>query len=60
MSFECDPRLIELERNDAARAALEEAANQLEMKAGNEVYRRAWRIGADYIRFIALKLPKKD
>jgi hypothetical protein len=43
-------RVIELERADAARKALEEAANELEMKHGAEQYQRAWRKAADFLR----------
>lgn len=43
-------RRIELERADAARKALEEAATALETKSGNELYRRAYRIAADFLR----------
>lgn len=48
-------RRIELERADAARGALEEAANMLETRGGNEVYRQAWRKAADLIRAIAYR-----
>lgn len=43
-------RMIELERADAARKALEEAANELEIKPGAEQYQRAWRKAADFLR----------
>lgn len=43
-------RVIELERADAARRALEEAANELETMAGAEQYQRAWRKAADFLR----------
>jgi hypothetical protein len=43
-------RVIELERADAARKALEEAANQLETMSGAEQYQRAWRKAADFLR----------
>lgn len=48
-------RWVKLERADAARRALEDAANQLEAMGGNELYRRAWRIAADFIRAIPYK-----
>ena len=43
-------RMIELERADAARKALEEAANTLEAWRGAEQYERAWRKAADFLR----------
>lgn len=43
-------RRVELERADAARLALEEAANALELKHGAEQYMRAWRKAADFLR----------
>ncbi len=43
-------RWIDLERADAARKAIEAAASELEKKGGNELYRRAWRIAANFIR----------
>lgn len=48
-------RRIELERSDAARRALEEAANALEILAGNELYQRAWRRAADFLRSFDFK-----
>ena len=48
-------RMVDLERADAARRALEDAANQLEAMGGNELYRRAWRIAADFLRTIPYK-----
>jgi hypothetical protein len=49
-------RVIELERADAARKALEEAANELETMAGAEQYQRAWRKAADFLRSFRPKL----
>lgn len=43
-------RVIELERADAARKALEEAANALELMSGAEQYERAWRKAAAFLR----------
>lgn len=43
-------RLIELERTDAARKALERAAEALEVRSGNDVYQRAWKAAARLIR----------
>lgn len=43
-------RLIELERDEAVRKALESAAKTLEDRAGNEVYQRAWKAAARVIR----------
>lgn len=51
----CDIRRIELERDDAARQALEEAANALELRGGNELYQRAWRKAADFLRTFDFK-----
>lgn len=48
-------RLIELEREDAARKALEDAANALELRGGNELYQRAWRRAADFLRTFDFK-----
>lgn len=45
-------RRIELERADAARKALEDAAVALERRGGNELYQRAWRIAADFLKSI--------
>lgn len=45
-------RLIELERADAARKALEDAAVALERRGGNELYQRAWRIAANFLKSI--------
>ena len=50
-------RVIELERADAARKALEEAANQLETMSGAEQYQRAWRKAADFLRGFRPKGP---
>lgn len=43
-------RLIELERTDAARKALERAAEAVEKRSGNDVYQRAWKAAARLIR----------
>lgn len=43
-------RMIALERKDAARLALDEAANALELLSGAEQYQRAWRKAADFLR----------
>lgn len=48
-------RVIELERDDAARRALEDAANALEIRGGNELYQRAWRKAADFLRTFDFK-----
>jgi hypothetical protein len=45
-------RMIELERADAARRALEDAAAKLEGQAGNSVYVAAWRKAARLIRLM--------
>lgn len=45
-------RLIELERAEAKREALEQAAAKLEGYACNELYARAMKIGAKLIRSI--------
>jgi hypothetical protein len=50
-------RMIELERADAARMALEEAANALEVMNGAEQYQRAWRKAADFLRAFRPKGP---
>jgi hypothetical protein len=42
--------MIELERSDAARKVLEEAANELELMSGAEQYERAWRKAAAFLR----------
>lgn len=43
-------RLIELEREDARRKALEDAAAALEKHATNENYQKALKLGANLIR----------
>jgi N-formylglutamate amidohydrolase len=43
-------RLIELERADAARQALDDAANMLEGHHTNELYQKALKLGASLIR----------
>jgi hypothetical protein len=43
-------RRIELERMDAAREALERAAEKLEEYSTNDLYRKALRIGARLVR----------
>lgn len=45
-----DARRIELERADAARQALEEAARKIEMQDGGETYRKAFKAAADLLR----------
>lgn len=45
-------RMIALERADAARRALEDAAARLEVQAGNSVYVAAWRKAARLIRLM--------
>lgn len=47
-----DARRIELERADAARQALEEAATHLENYHTNDLYHRVLRLGAKLIRKI--------
>ena len=49
-------RVIELERADAARRALDEAANALELLSGAEQYQRAWRKAADFLRTFKPKI----
>ena len=43
-------RIVELERADAAREALEKAAQKLEKYGTNELYRKALQLGARLIR----------
>lgn len=45
-----DARRIELERADAARQALEEAARRVEAQEGGETYRKAFKAAADLLR----------
>ncbi len=45
-----DARRIELERADAARHALEEAAKRVESQEGGETYRKAFKAAADLLR----------
>lgn len=47
-----DARRIELERADAARQALEEAAKRLENYSTNDLYHRVLRLGAKLVRKI--------
>lgn len=49
-------RVIELERADAARKALDEAANALELLSGADQYQRAWRKAADFLRTFKPKI----
>lgn len=43
-------RRIELERADAARQALEEAAKRMETREGGNVYRKAFKAAAALLR----------
>lgn len=43
-------RVIELERADAVRKALEEAAQRVEAQSGNETYRKAFKASAAILR----------
>lgn len=43
-------RLIELERADAARRALEGAIKRIEQLDGNELYQKAWKASVQAIR----------
>lgn len=43
-------RRIELERADAARAALEEGITRISNLDGNEIYQRAWRRALEALR----------
>jgi DNA polymerase/3'-5' exonuclease PolX len=52
MSEQDIQRLVELERAEAVRKALEEAAYKLEAQAGNSVYMAAWRKAARLIRLM--------
>lgn len=45
----------QLAKEDLVRQTLEEAASRLETRAGNEIYTKAWRAAAKFIR--SLKLP---
>jgi hypothetical protein len=45
-----DQRTLDLERDDAARKALDDAANALEMLGGADQYQRAYRKAADFLR----------
>ena len=49
-------RVIELERADAARMALEEAAQRLEAQAGGETYRKAFKASAALLRGLVHQL----
>jgi hypothetical protein len=49
-------RVIELERADAARMALEEAAQRLEAQAGGETYRKAFKASAAILRGLVHQL----
>lgn len=49
-------RRIELERADAARSALEEAALAIESRDGGETYRKAYKTAANVIRWMKAKL----
>lgn len=43
-------RIIELERADAARHALEDAAKRIEAQDGGETYRKAFKAAAELLR----------
>jgi hypothetical protein len=43
-------RVIELERADAVRKALEEAAQRVESQEGSETYRKAFKASAALLR----------
>lgn len=46
-----DPaRVIELERADAARQVLEEAAKRIESQEGGQTYQKAYKAAADLLR----------
>lgn len=49
-------RVIELERADAARMALEEGAKRLEAQAGGETYRKAFKASAALLRGLVHQL----
>lgn len=49
-------RVIELERADAARMALEEAARRIEAQAGGETYRKAFKASAAILRGLVHQL----
>jgi hypothetical protein len=49
-------RRIELERADAARWALEEAAKQVESQDGGQTYRKAYKTAAALLRRIKAAL----
>jgi hypothetical protein len=43
-------RVIELERADAARKALEEAARRIEAQEGGQTYQKAYKAAAELLR----------
>lgn len=43
-------RVIELERADAARKALEEAAKRIEAQEGGQTYQKAYKAAAELLR----------
>jgi hypothetical protein len=49
-------RVIELERADAARMALEEAAKRVEAQDGGETYRKAFKASAALLRGLVHQL----
>jgi hypothetical protein len=49
-------RIIELERADAARMALEEAAKRVEAQDGGETYRKAFKASAALLRGLVHQL----
>jgi hypothetical protein len=48
-------RIIELERADARRVALEDAARHIEALQGNELYQKAWKAAASCVRQLMVK-----
>ena len=45
-----DARRIELERADAARQALEDAARRIETQDGGQTYQKAYKAAAELLR----------
>lgn len=49
-------RMIELERADAARKALEEASDRIAKLDGNEIYQRAWKRAIEALKAQLLRI----
>ena len=59
MSYNPPDRPLTFEERQLVAYWLERAAEKLETRAGNEIYRKAWRAGGAVIRRMKSELPAK-